>query len=245
MTKVTPNHSEDISLELEDVEETELSKESQSSSDEQRVIVSSGPRADILKAGAPCTRSAGHQQQQQQTNGFGMNLFSKWWPSTNDCGKMNGKTERRPVELVWKDLCYTVTETNWSNLLKVSDSSAKVFRKKRLLNSISGSFKAGELMAIMGPSGAGKTTLIECISGRRRVGVSGDIFVRGGDKRTRLAYNAQDDSLMPCLTVWETLMFASKLRNYQRNNRLKVKLVDDNDNVYNATTYPDQDLVIR
>lgn len=148
----------------------------------------------------------------------------------------------RAVELVWRNLTYTVSRFHWKDLVR---GRQRGYSYRQLLDSISGSVRSGELVAIMGPSGAGKTTLIECISGRRRLGVTGDISVSGGHKRTKLAYNAQDDSLMPCLTVYETLLFASKLRNYQRNNRLKVKLVDDNENVYNATTYPDADLVIR
>lgn len=147
------------------------------------------------------------------------------------------------IELRWRNLCYEVAQFRWQNLVK--GKGHRGFTYRRLLDSISGSVRSGELVAIMGPSGAGKTTLIECISGRRKIGVSGEIVVSGGNKRTKLAYNAQDDSLMPCLTVFETLLFASKLRNYQRNNRLKVKLVDDNENVYNATTYPDSDLIIR
>lgn len=178
----------------------------------------------------------------QNQHSFALNLISKWFPHENGADK--AKLIKKPqniAELVWKNLCYDVNKKQWTNVLK----SKSVFSQKRLLNSISGSFRSGELIAIMGPSGAGKTTLIECISGRRRIGVSGEIFVKGGDKRTRLSYNAQDDSLMPCLTVYETLMFASKLRNFQRNNRLKVKLMDDNENVYNATTVPTSELEIR
>ena len=152
------------------------------------------------------------------------------------------RTKNKTVELIWRNLSYDVARFHWRSFVK---GHQRGYTYRRLLDSISGSVRSGELVAIMGPSGAGKTTLIECISGRRKIGVTGDIMVIGGDKRTKLAYNAQDDSLMPCLTVYETLLFGSKLRNYQRNNRLKVKLVDDNENVYNATTYPDSEMVIR
>ena len=150
------------------------------------------------------------------------------------------------VQLTWRGLTYEITKFKWENLIKNGICrQEKAYSRRVLLDSVSGSVRSGELVAIMGPSGAGKTTLIECISGRRTIGVSGEIVVSGGGKRTRLAYNAQDDSLMPCLTVWETLLFASKLKNYQKNNKLKVKLVEDNENVYNATTVPDSELTIR
>lgn len=160
--------------------------------------------------------------------------------SLNDAATNGSKN----VELVWRNLSYDISTFKWNKFIRNPCSMKNGFKRNRLLDSISGSIRSGELVAIMGPSGAGKTTLIECISGRRSLGVSGEIIVSGGNKRTKLAYNAQDDSLMPCLTVYETLLFASKLRNYQRNNRLKVKLVEDNENVYNATTYPDSNLII-
>lgn len=176
-----------------------------------------------------------------------LNGARHWWngtaPTTTNDNPLLKKT--KDVELFWRNLSYDVARFRWANYVKAPCSVAAGYENRRLLDSISGSIRSGELIAIMGPSGAGKTTLIECISGRRKIGVSGQIVVSGGGKRTKLAYNAQDDSLMPCLTVYETLLFASQLRNYQRNNRLKVKLVDDNDNVYNATTYPDSDLIIR
>nr|XP_046916382.1 ATP-binding cassette sub-family G member 1-like [Dermatophagoides farinae] len=167
-------------------------------------------------------RSNQHRQQQQQ--------LQQQQQSTKD-----------GVELIWRNLSYHVSRFQWKTFIK---KKGRGNTHKRLLNTISGSMRAGELMAIMGPSGAGKTTMIECISGRRRRGVTGDIVVANCTKRTKLAYMAQDDAFMPCLTVYETLLFASKLRNYQRNNRCKVKLIDDNENVYNATTYPDSNLVI-
>ena len=177
-----------------------------------------------------------------------LNGARQWWNGNGGAPTTNGDAiikKPKNVELFWRNLSYDVARFRWANYVRAPCSVAAGYENRRLLDSISGSIRSGELIAIMGPSGAGKTTLIECISGRRKIGVSGQIVVSGGGKRTKLAYNAQDDSLMPCLTVYETLLFASQLRNYQRNNRLKVKLVDDNDNVYNATTYPDSDLIIR
>lgn len=176
-----------------------------------------------------------------------LNGARQWWNGAPTATNGNPllKKSTKEVELFWRNLSYDVARFKWAKYVRAPCSVGAGYENRRLLDSISGSIRSGELIAIMGPSGAGKTTLIECISGRRKIGVSGQIVVSGGGKRTKLAYNAQDDSLMPCLTVYETLLFASQLRNYQRNNRLKVKLVDDNDNVYNATTYPDSDLIIR
>lgn len=75
------------------------------------------------------------------------------------------------VRLVWRDLSYVVRE----------NSCVSPFRsplKKTLIKNLNGSIKSGQLTAIIGPSGAGKTTLIECLAGRRIKGVCGEISVK-------------------------------------------------------------------
>ena len=148
----------------------------------------------------------------------------------------NGKT--KDFELIWSNLSYTI-QTH-SHRWKFWQT-----KETQLLRSLSGRIKSGQLTAIIGPSGAGKTTLIECLAGRRRIGVTGDIVVNGAYKKVKLAYNSQNESLMPHLTVEETLLFASKLKNYQKNSLVKVKLIDDNENVYNATTFPEENILIK
>lgn len=41
---------------------------------------------------------------------------------------------------------------------------SKSFGGKKVLNNISFQLKAGEILAIIGPSGAGKTTILRCIN---------------------------------------------------------------------------------
>lgn len=223
--------------------------ELQESSNEQQSLLS-----DNFKIQFPNVDN--NKSDKQKNNGFTNLLPFKKWNGVQQSIDVNGKNDKNnnsgnntahktngniQMELIWRQLTYNVSKFSFKSFIKKRGHG---YEHRRLLNSVSGSMRAGELMAIMGPSGAGKTTLIECISGRRRTGVTGDIFVSGCTKRTKLAYMAQDDAFMPCLTVYETLLFASKLRNYQRNNTCKVKLIDDNENVYNATTYPDSNLVI-
>ncbi|XP_054161017.1 ATP-binding cassette subfamily G member 4-like [Oppia nitens] len=149
----------------------------------------------------------------------------------------NGKPNKG-FELIWSQLSYTIA--SYSHRLKFWEKT-----QTKLLRDLSGRICSGQLTAIIGPSGAGKTTFIECLAGRRRIGVTGDIIVNGSTKNVKLAYNSQNEALVPHLTVEETLLFASKLKNYQMNSLVKVRLIDDNDNVYNATTFPDEDLLIR
>lgn len=55
--------------------------------------------------------------------------------------------------------------------------------RKNILNDISGSMKGGEVCALMGPSGAGKTSLLNVLAGRVRsrgkVLVGGNILLDG------------------------------------------------------------------
>ena len=89
-----------------------------------------------------------------------------------------------------------------------------------LLNGIYGDVKPGEVMAIMGPSGAGKTTLMSLLAGReKKLGTrltQGSVTVNGQplDKQVRrnIGYVPQEDKLFCWLTVRQTLQFYGHLR---------------------------------
>ena len=83
-----------------------------------------------------------------------------------------------------------------------------------------------QFVALMGPSGAGKSSLLECLSGKKTIGVSGDIRMKGKD-RLRVGYVEQFDHLLEHLTVRESLMFASRLRNADRHYVKHDNIADD------------------
>ncbi|TVU10992.1 hypothetical protein EJB05_44550, partial [Eragrostis curvula] len=88
----------------------------------------------------------------------------------------------------------------------------------RLLNDISGSFRPGVLTALMGVSGAGKTTLMDVLAGRKTGGrVEGNICISGYPKNqdtfARVSgYCEQNDIHSPHVTVYESLHFSAWLR---------------------------------
>ncbi|XP_061368731.1 ABC transporter G family member 31-like [Gastrolobium bilobum] len=88
----------------------------------------------------------------------------------------------------------------------------------RLLSNVSGVFAPGVLTALMGSSGAGKTTLMDVLAGRKTGGyIEGDIKISGYPKVqhtfARIAgYVEQNDIHSPQVTVEESLWFSASLR---------------------------------
>lgn len=89
---------------------------------------------------------------------------------------------------------------------------------KQILYSLSGVARPGEITAIMGASGAGKTTFLDILARKNKRGdVSGDFFVNGekvndADFRGVVGFVDQEDTMLPTLTVHETILNSALLR---------------------------------
>ncbi|KAL8733181.1 MAG: hypothetical protein Q9181_003680 [Wetmoreana brouardii] len=88
---------------------------------------------------------------------------------------------------------------------------------KRILDHVSTSMPNGNLTAILGGSGSGKTTMLHALSNRvggNRLHTTRDIRYNGNGRISsiRSAYVMQNDVLIPTLTVRETLQYAAELR---------------------------------
>ncbi|KAL9440125.1 hypothetical protein AB3S75_018895 [Citrus x aurantiifolia] len=87
-----------------------------------------------------------------------------------------------------------------------------------LLKGVSGAFRPGVLTALMGVSGAGKTTLMDVLAGRKTGGyVSGNITISGYPKNQETfarisGYCEQTDIHSPHVTVYESLVYSAWLR---------------------------------
>ena len=113
------------------------------------------------------------------------------------------------LRLVWDDVKYSVA------------SAAGTFE---VLHGVSGSARAGRLLAVMGSSGAGKTCLLDALAGRlgsggSGKGLSGSIRLEegdGGGTSTTFNFNPsyvpQEDILLNSATVQETFQTAALLR---------------------------------
>jgi ABC-type multidrug transport system ATPase subunit len=96
-------------------------------------------------------------------------------------------------------------------------------KKLQILHNVFGEVPAKEILAIMGPSGAGKTSLLNILAGR--VSSGGDVQVVADVRlndyavdptnlnvRREIAFVAQDDSLQITATPKEAIRFSAKLR---------------------------------
>lgn len=91
------------------------------------------------------------------------------------------KINREHFEIRWNNLNYQV-EQKWyrqklASLTSKNNGNPQVKSKANILNNLSGSVKSGQVTAILGPSGAGKTSLLGCLLGKNKSGVSGSVEV--------------------------------------------------------------------
>lgn len=122
-----------------------------------------------------------------------------------DLGREEVNIPFKRAKLTFRDVHYTVT---------ASTSEEKL----ELLKGVDGVVEAGLMTALMGSSGAGKTTLMDVLAMRKSSGeISGDIRVNGHPQeklsfRRMMGYVEQFDTQTPQLTIRETVSFSAKLR---------------------------------
>lgn len=126
-----------------------------------------------------------------------------------------------PFKLVYGDAGFK----NYSSVGNVRLDGVQLFKEvstpqgpRVLLNNISLTIKPREFVALVGGSGAGKTTLMDALNGCRRV-QSGQVLVNGDDLyqnfdlyRTNLGYVPQDDIIHTGLPVDRALRYTAMLR---------------------------------
>jgi len=87
-----------------------------------------------------------------------------------------------------------------------------------LLKGLNGAFRPGVLTALMGVTGAGKTTLMDVLSGRKTGGyIGGNITISSYPKKQETfarisGYCEQTDIHSPHVTVYESLLYSAWLR---------------------------------
>ncbi|ORZ31938.1 hypothetical protein BCR44DRAFT_62443 [Catenaria anguillulae PL171] len=126
-----------------------------------------------------------------------------------------------PATLAFRDIQYRIPLPRSSTNASSTSSPASAQHPAeyiQILHGIDGLVRPGEMLAIMGGSGAGKSTCLDILARRNKSGeVSGHITVNGRELdprefRQMCGYVDQEDTLMSTLTVEETILYSALLR---------------------------------
>ncbi|XP_050366553.1 pleiotropic drug resistance protein 1-like [Argentina anserina] len=135
--------------------------------------------------------------------------------SINEANENRKKGMVLPFEPLWitfDDIKYSVDMPQEMRTQGVTEE------RLPLLKGVTGAFRPGVLTALMGISGAGKTTLMDVLAGRKTGGyIEGDITISGYPKKQETfarisGYCEQTDIHSPHVTIYESLVYSASLR---------------------------------
>lgn len=150
--------------------------------------------------------------------------YSRW--RGGKCSPDTAEERRRHeiqngFEIAWLDFTYSIVpnvfeDPRWGKINKLFHKEPRT-----ILKGVSGGLKSGQMVALMGPSGAGKTCLLESISGVRTIGLGGRMCLRGR-RHAQIVIVPQYDDFLPQFTVEETIIYGSRMKNPPRTNHRQV-----------------------
>ncbi|KAM4100339.1 hypothetical protein ACB094_05G060600 [Castanea mollissima] len=167
-------------------------------------------------------QSTEHSDGTREENGDEVRIESTLSNSTSlviDTAVKANKSRQKGMILPFKPHSITFDDITYSvDMPQEMKNQGVPGDKLVLLEGVSGTFRPGVLTALMGVSGAGKTTLMDVLAGRKTGGyIEGNITISGYPKKQETfarisGYCEQNDIHSPCVTVYESLLFSAWLR---------------------------------
>ncbi|WCJ30205.1 ABC transporter G family member 39 [Euphorbia peplus] len=176
----------------------------------------------FVKPQAVISRDSLAEKNAQRNGGFRGNEKQRSISSGTRCARVGNlsEVEKRqgmilpfePLSMAFNEIKYAVDMPQEMKAQGISED------RLQLLKGISGAFRPGVLTALMGVSGAGKTTLMDVLAGRKTGGyIEGSISISGFPKKQETfarisGYCEQTDIHSPYVTVYESLLYSAWLR---------------------------------
>ena len=109
------------------------------------------------------------------------------------------------------------------NAVEIDDLTVLLGKKVFAIKNLDLSLPEGKIIGFIGPSGAGKTTLIRSIVGRQKI-TNGEITVLGlpagsAKLRPQISYMTQETSIYPDLTVRENIVYFATMYGIKKKKR--------------------------
>ncbi|XP_075585835.1 uncharacterized protein LOC124495078 isoform X2 [Dermatophagoides farinae] len=148
---------------------------------------------------------------------------------------------RNKIIVAWRSLTLFGTKS----IYEIRSVENEGPNSKQILKNLNGQFHFGTMNALMGPSGAGKTSLLNVLNGRSKTRLSDNTkFYLSKFTPIRVCYLTQEVSghLLPGLTAKQSLTYASMLKNAMENEKLDheaiaMKILKELDLVDTKDTY--------
>ncbi|KAE8792534.1 ABC transporter G family member 48 [Hordeum vulgare] len=161
---------------------------------------------------SPSSRSNTLVSDEENENGTNKEQMSEATEATNRPAQSRTTLPFQPLSLSFNHINY------WVDMPAEMKEQGFTESRLQLLSDISGAFRPGVLTALVGVSGAGKTTLMDVLAGRKTSGaIEGSITLSGYPKKQETfarisGYCEQIDIHSPNVTVYESILYSAWLR---------------------------------
>ncbi|KAI3848811.1 hypothetical protein MKW92_046664 [Papaver armeniacum] len=157
-------------------------------------------------------KSSTRRQNKERSEEIKRSMSSNLSDEANQNRKRGMVLPFQPHSITFNDITYAVDMPAEMKAQGVPEDQLE------LLKGVSGSFRPGVLTALMEVSGAGKTTLMDVLAGRKTGGyIEGSITISGYPKKQETfarisGYCEQNDIHSPFVTVYESITYSAWLR---------------------------------